>query len=152
MFCVNDWTLSLQNKRGITIVYIDFAKAFDTVSHEKLLYRLGHYGIGGNVLKWLQNFLTNRTHRLTARVGNCMSEFCDLLSGVIQGSNIGPLLFISFINELAVYCTWTTVEVSVRAAAAEIIAADFYAAPTDTLLPKKIDSSCRQQGSSPIVC
>ena len=43
-------------------------------------------------------------------------------------------------------------EVSVRAAAAEIIAADFYAAPTDSLLPKKIGSSCRQQGSAPIVC
>ena len=43
-------------------------------------------------------------------------------------------------------------EVSVRAAAAEIIAADFYAAPTDSLLPKKFGSSCRQQGSAPIVC
>jgi len=91
--------LSLQNRHGVTVAYIDLAKAFDTVSHEKLLYRLQCYGISGNLLRWLRNFLTDRTH--CTRVGNCISEICDLLSGVIQGSNIGPLLFISYINELA---------------------------------------------------
>jgi len=80
-------------------VYIDLAKAFDTVSHEKLLYRLKSYGIDGNLLSWLRNFLVGRTH--CTLVNNCMSETCDLRSGVIQGSTIGPLLFISFINELA---------------------------------------------------
>ena len=97
--CVNDWSLSIQNCRGITVVYSDLAKAFDIVSHEKLLYRLKSYGIDGNLLSWLRNFLVGRTH--CTRVGNCMSETCDLRSGVIQGSTIGPLLFISFINELA---------------------------------------------------
>jgi len=57
------------------------------------------YGIDGNLLSWLRNFLVGRTH--CTRDGNCMSETCDLRSGVIQGSTIGPLLFISFINELA---------------------------------------------------
>ena len=94
LYCINDWTLSLQNRHGVTIIYIDFAKAFDTVSHEKLLYRLKCYGIGGKLLLWLRNFLKHRTH--CTRVGHCVSEFCDLLSGVIQGSNVGPLLFISF--------------------------------------------------------
>ena len=65
-------------------------------------------------------------------------------------------LFVSYINELAAVLgrcnVIVTKEVSVRAAAAEIIAADFYAAPTDSLLPKKFGSSCRQQGSAPIVC
>ena len=69
------------------------------MSHDKLLFRLKCYGIGGNLLIWLRNFLKNRTH--CTRVGNSVSETCDLLSGVIQGSNVGPLLFISFINELA---------------------------------------------------
>jgi len=69
------------------------------VSHEKLLYRLHCYGISGNLLQWLRNFLTGRTH--CTRVSNCISEICNLLSGVIQGRNIGPLLFICFINELA---------------------------------------------------
>jgi len=94
LHCVSDWSLSLQNRHGVTVAYIDLAKAFDTVSHEKLLYRLQCYGIGGNLLRWLRNFLTDRTH--CTLVGNCMSEIRDLLSGVIQGSNIGPLLFISY--------------------------------------------------------
>jgi len=66
--CVNDWPLSIQNCRGITVVYIDLAKVFDTVSHEKLLYRLKSYGIDGNLLSWLRNFLVGRTH--CTRVGN----------------------------------------------------------------------------------
>jgi len=92
LYCVNDWTLSLQNRHGVTIIYIDFAKAFDTVSHDKLLYRLKRYGIDGNILLWLRNFLRDRTH--CTRVGHCVSEFCDLLSGVIQGSNV-DLYFLS---------------------------------------------------------
>jgi len=97
LYCINDWTLSLQNRRGD----IDFAIAFDTVSHDKLLYRLKCYGNGGNLLLWLRNFLKDRTTHCT-RVGHCVSEFCDLFSGVIPSSNVGPLLFfISFINELA---------------------------------------------------
>ena len=52
----NDWTASIQAKKSVTVVYIDFAKAFDTVSHPKLLYRLRQYGIGGCLLSWIQNF------------------------------------------------------------------------------------------------
>ena len=99
LYCINDWTLSLQNRHHVTIIYIDFAEAFDTVSHNKLLYRLKCYGIGGNLLLWLRNFLKDRTH--CTRVGHCVSEFCDLLSDVIRGSNVRALFFISFINELA---------------------------------------------------
>ena len=95
----NDWTLSLQYKHYVNVVYIDFRKAFDTVSHEKLFIRLSSYGITGMLLKWLQNFLTNRTHR--TKVGSCLSAEHSLLSGIIQGSGIGPILFLLFINELA---------------------------------------------------
>ena len=95
----NDWTASIQAKKSVTVVYIDFAKAFDTVSHPKLLYRLRQYGIGGCLLSWIQNFLSDRTQ--TTRVGNRVSAVVDLLSGTIQGSGIGPLLFITYINELA---------------------------------------------------
>jgi hypothetical protein len=95
---LNDWTISLQYKHGVTVAYIDFSKAFDTVSHEKLFCRLKSYGITGNLLNWLRNFLTGRSHR--TRVGIAVSAIAKLISGIIQGSGIGPLLFLTFINEL----------------------------------------------------
>jgi len=54
----NDWTLCVQTKQHISIVYVDFSKAFDVVSHNKLFARLYSYGIRGTVLLWLNNFLT----------------------------------------------------------------------------------------------
>ena len=51
----NDWTLAVQNRKSVTIAYIDFSRAFDTVSHDKLLYRLHSYGIRGDILKWVRN-------------------------------------------------------------------------------------------------
>ena len=95
----NDWTLSIQYKRLVTVIYIDFSKAFDVVSHDKLLIRLNTYGITGMLLKWLQSFLSNRTH--CTRIGSALSSSAQLISGVIQGSGIGPLLFLTYINELA---------------------------------------------------
>ena len=62
MECMNDWILSIQYRRLVTVVYIDLSKAFDVVSHDKLLIRLATYGITGTLLKWLQNFPSNRTH------------------------------------------------------------------------------------------
>lgn len=97
--CFNDWTVSVQTRQQVTIVYIDFAKAFDVVSHNKLFARLNSYGVRGTVLLWLQNFFTNRTHR--TKVGTHLSDIADLISGVVQGSGIGPLMFLVYINELA---------------------------------------------------
>jgi len=94
MECMNDWTLSIQYRRLVAVVYTDFIKAFD-----ELPIRLAAYGITGAFLKWLQNFLSNRTH--CTRVGSSLSSSAELISGVIQGSGIGPLLFLTYINELA---------------------------------------------------
>ena len=89
---LNDWSLALDSKDGVTIAHIDFAKAFDSVSHAKLYHKLQRYGILGNVLAWIQNFLTDRTH--STRVGNYLSSIQCLTSGVIQGSCLGPILYV----------------------------------------------------------
>jgi len=75
---MNDWTLSIQYKRLVTVVYIDFSQAFDVVSHDKLLIRLNTYGITGMLLKWLQSFLSNRTH--CTRIGSSLSSSTQLIS------------------------------------------------------------------------
>src|SRR5664279_2488391 len=95
---LNDWTLAIKDKKAVTVAYIDYQKAFDAVSHSKLLIKLGAYGITGNVLKWIGCFLANRTQQ--TRVGSALSDIGSLISGVVQGSVIGPLLFLLFINDV----------------------------------------------------
>jgi len=89
---VNDWTLSVEYKHSVKVAYVDFSKAFDSVSHEKLFVRLASYGIRGNLLQWLREYFSERTHQ--TRVRFSLSAVIDLLSGVVQGSGIGPSLFI----------------------------------------------------------
>jgi len=59
---VNDWSVSLQAKNKTEIAYIDFKRAFDSVSHPKLLHKLHAYGINGTLLAWIEFFLSNRIH------------------------------------------------------------------------------------------
>ena len=87
----NDWTLALKNKNGVTDAYIDYSKAFDTVCHSKLAAKLAATGITGNLLKWLKDFLNCRTQ--VTRVGMSLSDTVNITSGVVQGSCLGPLLF-----------------------------------------------------------
>ena len=68
------------------------------VSHPKRFARLYLYGIRDSVLLWLKNFFTVRTHQ--TKIGSSFSDICDLISGVVQGSGIGPIMFLIFINEL----------------------------------------------------
>jgi ribonuclease P/MRP protein subunit RPP40 len=95
---LNDWTIALQDKKSVIAAYIDFSKAFDMVSHPKLLSKLKSYGINGNLLAWIQAFLSGRTQQ--TRVGHHLSPTSQILSGVVQVSVIGPLLFLLFINNL----------------------------------------------------
>ena len=97
--CHNDWSLCLQTRQQVSVVYIDFSKAFDVVSHDKLLAKLYCYGIRGSLLLWIKNFLNNRTCQ--TKVGASLSDVALVISGVVQGSGIGPLLFLVYINELA---------------------------------------------------
>jgi hypothetical protein len=95
---INDWTLIINNKKSVSAVYVDFSKAFDVVVHSKLFLKLAAYGICGNLLEWIKCFLSNRTH--VTRVGSSLSNSADIRSGIVQGSCIGPMLFLLYINDV----------------------------------------------------
>ena len=89
---------SQNNGEATDVIYLDYAKAFDSVIHSKLLHKLYAYGIRDDLLKWFENFLSSRTQAVT--INGVLSDFQPVTSGVIQGSVCGSQLFKLYINNL----------------------------------------------------
>ena len=95
----HQWAKALDQKSSVHVIFLDFSKAFDTVPHMKLCTKLDNIGIRGDILNWIRAFLSDCQQRVL--LDNQCSEWTTVTSGVPQGSILGPLLFLVYVNDIS---------------------------------------------------
>jgi len=103
---VDDWLCNINNGMVNGVAFFDLSKCFDTINHKRLLNKLKLYGIREQTLKWFENYLRDRSQAVFTN--GTLSDFLNILMGVPQGSNLGPLLFLLFVNDFAKCLDCTT--------------------------------------------
>ena len=96
--CTNNWLIGIDNGKINSTILLDVKKAFDTIDHDILLRKLSHYGISHTELEFFRSYLCNRLQ--CCSVNGHTSSFKTINCGVPQGSILGPLLFIIYVNDL----------------------------------------------------
>ena len=98
LLAMDDWTEALDDDHSVDILHFDFAKAFDSVPHNRLISKLQGCGISGKLLAWVKNFLVGRKQKVV--LNSHASDWSSVSSGVPQGSVLGPILFNIYVSDM----------------------------------------------------